>query len=223
MTVPHCWRTHHPATTILLVSMLLPAPQVAVAKNDPKALSALQALAEQGRDTVRIEGVFSQEKRFSFLKKPVVSAGRFFFARPSIPDGRPDVLWEYETPVRSGLWSSGDTHLVWTKNKLDAHEAKGREAQFLSGMIEQLCRWITPDTGDLTREFDVSFAGDDHRCLKFTAKSGSRTRLFTSLEACPSAGGMLSALSFSEANGDTTVLRFASVKKNGPEPDFLPR
>ncbi len=223
MTVPQRWRTHHPATALLLVSMLLPTPQAAVAESDLKALSALQALVEEGRDTVRIEGVFSQEKRFSFLKKPVVSTGRFFFARPSIPDGRPDVLWEYETPARSGLWSSGDTHLVWTRSKQEAHEAKGRESQFLSGMIRQICRWMTPDTGDLTREYDVSFAGDDHRCLKFTAKSGSRTRLFTSLEACPGAGGLLSALSFSEANGDTTVLRFTSVKKNGPKPDFLSR
>ena len=105
----------------------------------------------------------------------------------------------------------------------EAHEAKGRASRLLSGMIRQICRWMTPDMGDLTREYDVSFAGDDHRCLKFTAKSGSRTRLFTSLETCPGAGGLLSALSFSEANGDTTVLRFTNVKKNGPEPDFLPR
>ncbi len=223
MTVPQLWLTHHLATALLLVSLLLAAPQEAVAKSDPKAISALCALAEDGRDTVRIEGVFTQEKRFSFLKKPVVSSGRFFFARPNIPDGRPDILWEYETPAPSGLWSRGDRNLVWTGSRQEIREAQGREIQFLSGMIRQISRWMTPDTGDLTREYDVSFAGDDHRCLKFTAKSGSRTRLFRSLEACPGAGGLLSALSFSEANGDATVLRFTCVKKNGPEPDFLPR
>ena len=102
------------------------------ARAESPSLERLKYVAEQLVVLETISGRFTLEKSFEHLDGPVVSQGRFFFARPDF------LLWEQRTPAWTRLEVNGDRVEAWAGSP----DQPVRRPEMASGAARQVIREI---------------------------------------------------------------------------------
>ena len=165
--------------------------------------------ARLNRDTRSLCAQFSQEKRFSFLEKAIVSQGQFSFEKKE--KGQYALLWEYAPPVSSGFYFDEETLWIISEGNPRFRKAGHEEKSAFSKIVKAILPWMTADEKSLSQSYSIR-AQASPRTFVCTARKSSP---FVQMTFSYDDTGLLRTLSFEEENGDSTVLTFRNVVKNG--------
>ena len=142
----------------LAISFLLALnPVFSLASELPKAW---QKFATLNQDTREIYTIFSQEKYFAFLKKPLRSAGELYFAKGS--KNNFTLLWAYNKPLVSGFYYKDEQIWLLDPQKPHFRLAKNQEKQAISGAINTILPWMTGDIKLVSQKFNLAAGQDEN-------------------------------------------------------------
>lgn len=130
--------------------------------------AATSAMAAQGRgvearlqevqrimDGVsQISGTFTQQKKLEFLNEPVVSDGRFYFAKPG------SLTWEYVSPAPSGLKVENGKATVWNGPPGARVTQPGAMSRAAKMMADQVMMWMNFKPREILAMYDVRVMGE---------------------------------------------------------------
>lgn len=165
--------------------------------------------ARLNRDTRTIFAQFSQEKRFSFLEKAIVSQGQFSFEKKE--KGHYSLLWEYAPPVSSGFYFDEETLWIISEGSPRFRKAGPEEKAAFSKIVKAILPWMTADEKSLSQSYSIR-AQASPRTFVCTARKSSP---FVQMTFSYDDTGLLRTLSFEEESGDSTAMTFRNVVKNG--------
>jgi len=117
-------------TGLLLLAVLLMSP-LAVRADD---------FAELRKDSARISTIsadFVQKKFMKILSKPLVSEGKFYFAKPD------SVRWEYSKPVKSVVISSRGVAKRYIASEGKMVEDKTGGARAMKIVLDEIAGWMS--------------------------------------------------------------------------------
>lgn len=179
---------------------------------EPAHLQRLEELQKALSDISSISGDFVQSKKMDFLSEPLVSGGRFHFARPDY------LRWEYLSPAPSGLIIDGGQVQAWTgppSAKVRQPEAMAEASRMVAG---QVMLWMKMEPEAIRAAYEVSVIGERPLKLKVVPKRGGARKFLKHLEVeFNTDGRTVRRVILQEAESRTT-LTFERVALNRPRP-----
>lgn len=109
---------------------------------------------------------FVQKKHVTFLTNPIETSGYLYFAKHK--NNKYSLLWEYNAPSLSGLWSHNESTLVWTQSRGNIRAPQGHEKEIISIMIQQLIFWLKIDFQEIASRYKFELVAE--RTIKLTPK-----------------------------------------------------
>ncbi|MDR1044420.1 MAG: outer membrane lipoprotein carrier protein LolA [Candidatus Adiutrix sp.] len=195
---------------LTLASLLLTAAPAGA--DQSAARRRLISLSAALADVQSINGQFTQEKKFDFLKEPVISRGVFFFSRPDY------LHWEYLAPGVSGLDLEGGRVRAWTgppEKRLPQPEAMAEAARLAAG---QVLAWMNLDPEAIEAAYQVTVAGEEPLRLEVIPKRAGARKFIEALEVEFNADlRTVRQVTLREPESRTT-LTFSAVRLNQPRP-----
>jgi len=172
-----------------------------------KTVSSVQAVASE----------FRQERRLAMLKEPVVSSGRFYYAKPD------KLRWEFLSPDPSGFLVNGKLAKQW-KGKNNPPEAFDlQQNPVIQLIVDQLLAWTKADFAWIEQRYTVSVVKEDPISLKLVPRSSKEKKyidhILVSFEA---ATHYSNAVDIIEKGGDSTRIRFFNmIINNFPQKELF--
>jgi hypothetical protein len=200
------------ALTVTAIS----APALAAPKRADK-LAARAQIREMALKTTSIAASFTQTKHLSLFNQPVLSEGKFLFAKPD------RLRWELTKPITTGFALSGGKGVRW-------HELTGKPEKFdaatdpiMSAVANQLIAWATGDFDSLEELYRVEAASLTPPRYNLWPLSEAIAGFIEMVEVefAPNSEHV-ERVDIFEPGGDFTSLIFLDVVKNGKvnEEDF---
>ena len=162
-------------TGFILAIWICTAATLMAEQSSPVA-QRLLALKDSLSDITSISGHFGQSKKLDFLNEPVISKGRFHFARPGY------LKWEYTEPAPSGLIIENNQVQAWTgppEAKTKQPEAMAEAARLVAG---QVMIWMAMEPEAIMAMYDVSITNDKPLILKVVPKRKNARKFIRQLE-----------------------------------------
>lgn len=194
---------------LILVMLMIPAPARA---DEAQARERLSALKSELSDINSISGRFSQEKKLDFLNEPIISRGRFYFARPAYLE------WEYLEPAPSGLKLDDGRVEAWTgppEQRTKQPEAMAEAARMAAG---QVMIWMNLDPEAISAAYVVSVVQEEPLILKVVPRRSAARKMIESLRVEFSSDGRTARRVLLREPESETTLTFSDVKLNRPRP-----
>jgi outer membrane lipoprotein-sorting protein len=178
---------------------LIPALAWAAAQDDPLLARIAAGLSRPA--VLRAE--FTQTKTVAALTRPIVTSGRFVYARQQ------GVLWTIERPYRATYVLTEDGIKEVDVQGVPVREGRpGPGLQHVSRIFRAL---LEPDFEALERYFTPSAKGDPSRWELTLLPRGALRQVFKTVRV--RGGRFVEALVLEESNGDTMEIRFAAVRE----------
>jgi outer membrane lipoprotein-sorting protein len=163
----------------------------------------LDGLLEAFRKSPGVSARFTEEKHIALLKKPLKSEGALYFMAPE------KLARHVEAPKRSVILLEG--------NDLRISDGKGVRTVDLAknaavaALVRSFVHLLRGDRAVLEKDFKVDFADRGSSwLLKLTPKTAPLSNLVTAISVTGQ-GLVLSEMTVSEPNGDSTVTHFTEV------------
>lgn len=198
-------------TALLLGLLAVPVLARAAAAPVDANGAGLEAIKRQLAPFDGLKGGFQQSKKIRVIKKPLVSEGDFILLKGK------GVIWRTLKPMASTLRISRD----------DIAELKGGKAAILVSMKDQpalgiigkvLFAVFSADVDELKRHFDFVRVDPPDSSGHWSADLRPRDAMVRKgVERIGIEGGrFVEAITLGEANGDVSVIRFASTSESRP-------
>ncbi len=184
------------------------APALGEGSAMPLAESAknLDGLLDAFRKSPGVSARFTEEKHISLLKKPLKREGALYFMAPE------KLARHVEAPKRSVILLEG--------NDLRISDGKGVRTVDLAknaavaALVRSFVHLLRGDRAVLEKDFKVDFTDRAGSwLLKLTPKTAPLSNLVTAISVTGQ-GLVLSEMTVSEPNGDSTVTHFTEVNTN---------
>ena len=180
--------------------------------DEAAATERLLALKAELSDISSLSGQFTQEKKLDFLNEPVISRGKFYFARPDYLE------WEYVEPAPSGLRLEGGRVEAWTgppHQRVKQPEAMAEAARIAAG---QVMIWMNLDPEAISAAYQVTVIQDRPLILKVVPRRGGARKLIESLRVEFAPDGRTVRRVVLKEPESVTTLTFSQVQLNRPRP-----
>jgi len=186
------------------VSFLSPA---FAGQSSDATLRRVQAKAGQVQS---IQAKFTQEKKLSIVKKPLVSQGIFAFQRPKM------LRWEYLSPVRSGFVVNGDAGTRWNELSGETKNFTVQKDPVMQIVSDQILLWTTLDLDALSKMFQIDVESDSPAVLRLTRHEGEQSPIRGIRITFAPDDSSIAAIEILENDNDSTTLRFYDTQLNAP-------
>lgn len=185
---------------VALVACLAITSAAAAATTEEPLLTRVAANLSR---PVVLRAEFTQTKTVAALTRPLVTSGRFVYARQQ------GILWKIEKPYRAtySLTENGVAEVDAT-GAVIKHGSGGAGMQHVSRIFRAL---FEPDFKLLEQYFTPSATGDADRWDLALAPRGPLKQVFKNAHV--RGGRYVEEVRFDEANGDTLTIRFVHMKE----------
>jgi outer membrane lipoprotein-sorting protein len=161
-----------------------------------------------------MSSAFEQERRAAMLKDPMISRGRFYFAKPD------KIRWETIDPVPAGFSVNGQEARRWQGTSDPPEKITLSEAPFLQALIQQITAWTSADFASLKGRYDLKVIGEDPVTVGLVPLlAGERDYVAQVTLVFSPDLTYVTSVRIREKKGDEIVLRFSNAVINEPIAD----
>lgn len=189
---------------LILFLSLNSSAQEKVMIKDPLALKS--KLKKQANETTSIVADFSQEKHVSFMDKPQVSEGKFYYQQAD------KMRWEQTVPNNYVLLISNGKVRIKDNGKEKNIEGANKMMEKINSLMIGL---INGDVFE-NKAFDTQyFTSGENYIVELIPKNKRLQSIFKTIELTFSKQTVrLKVLTFYESSGDITIMKFFNDKFN---------
>jgi len=186
---------------IFLLLPLITAIGLPALATEPDMLARIGAQIEQ-HALLRAE--FTQSKRMSALKRPLITSGRIVFSH------RHGVVWQIEQPYRMS-YMLAEERIVEIAADGTRRERDTRDVPGLAQIGRIFRALLGANMAALREVFDVAVKGDPAKWeIELKPRQAQFTQYLSSVHL--SGGRFIESISISETGGDTTQISFRNTQ-----------
>ncbi|MDD5722858.1 MAG: outer membrane lipoprotein carrier protein LolA [Syntrophales bacterium] len=159
---------------------------------------------------------FTQSKHMKILTTPLVSQGRFYFQAPDA------IRWEYSSPVKSILLTSGQGIRRYTQGSTGLIETTSDSLQSMQVILKEIGQW---SKGRFTTNpyFSAVLKGGEDPQIIMTPKEEGLAAMIERIVIAPAPDrpGILRSVKIVESEGNYTLFEFSDIRVNGKIPESI--
>jgi outer membrane lipoprotein-sorting protein len=175
-----------------------------------QAKDAFAVLKEQAAALTSVRSDFTQETSLPMFKLPLLSQGRFAFAKPDT------LLWEYLSPVQEGFVLQGNKGFRWQDDKKNRVPFTSGSDPLAAIIARQITAWILFDMQSIEREYRIDQLPGPVMRLKMTPLKKDVGAVIDSITISFTPQGPASRVEITETKGGKTVISFTNTIVNAP-------
>jgi outer membrane lipoprotein-sorting protein len=161
-----------------------------------------------------MSSAFEQKRRTAMLKDPMISSGRFFFAKPD------KIRWETIDPSLAGFSVNGQEARRWQGTSDTPEKINLSEAPFLQVLIQQIIAWTSADFTSLKERYDLKVISEDPVTLGLVPLlAGERDYISQVTLVFSPDLTYVTLVRIQEMKGDEIAIRFFNAVINEPISD----
>ncbi|MDR0735070.1 MAG: outer membrane lipoprotein carrier protein LolA [Elusimicrobiota bacterium] len=160
-----------------------------------------------------ISSDFTMERRLSIARKPLLSAGHFYFERPGF------LRWEYKEPFAHGIILNNGKAFSWRGGAKAGgkKEIKDISAEPLAkAAARQVYIFVAMDIKEISARYNIA---PFENGLSLLPKDNSASQAVEKINLYfNAAGDAVKKAEMLDKSGDSTIITFSATELNGPIP-----
>jgi outer membrane lipoprotein-sorting protein len=170
-----------------------------------QALTIEEVASHVGKEGV-IRAEFTQTRKLTALKRPVISTGKVIVA------GGQGIIWQIDHPYRASYIITRDS-MVELDREGRRKGNQGERAQQFRQISKLISSLLTLNDKGISENFDVTITGDVDRWSLTLVSRESLARFIAKVSM--QGGAFVDEVTIVETSGDTSNLQFHAAQKNG--------